>query len=138
MSRFRPFCRAEPTSGPGIVCPAIKPEESIMLKTLLAASAAIFVSTAAFAQSTVIVTEPAPVTSGTVVVRQAPPEVRTYVLEQDVQSVPYEGDVLVGRVLPQDVEVRVVDGHSDYGYTVINERRVLVDPQTREVIQIYD
>jgi Protein of unknown function (DUF1236) len=109
-----------------------------MLKTLLAASAAIFVSTAAFAQSTVIITEPAPVTSGTVVVRQAPPEVRTYVLEQDVQSVPYEGDVLVGRVLPQDVEVRVVDGYNDYAYTVVNERRLLVDPQTREVIQIYD
>ncbi len=110
-----------------------------MLKTLMAASAAILVSTAAFAQSTVIVTEqPAPPPPGAVIVREMPREVRTYVMEQDMQSVPYEGDVLVGRVLPQDVEVHVVDGYGDYAYTVVNKRRVVVDPQTREVIQVLD
>jgi Protein of unknown function (DUF1236) len=108
-----------------------------MLKTLMAASAAILVSTAAFAQSTVIVTQPAP-PPGAVIVREMPREVRTYVMEQDMQSVPYEGDVLVGRVLPQDVEVHVVDGYGDYAYTVVNKRRVVVDPQTREVIQVLD
>lgn len=109
-----------------------------MLKTLMAASAAILVSTAAFAQSTVIVTQPAPPPPGAVIVREMPREVRTYVMEQDMQSVPYEGDVLVGRVLPQDVEVHVVDGYGDYAYTIVNKRRVVVDPQTREVIQVLD
>ncbi len=108
-----------------------------MLKFIPAAAAALFVSTAAFAQSTVIVTEPAPA-PGAVVVREMPTEVRTYVLQQEVPSVSYSGDVLVGRVLPQDVQVRVVDGYDNYAYTVVNERRVIVDPGTREVIQVLD
>jgi hypothetical protein len=52
--------------------------------------------------------------------------------------VPYEGDVLVGRVLPDTVEVRPVQGYDEYGYTVINERRVIVDPQTHTVIQVLE
>jgi hypothetical protein len=127
----------EPFPGQGIHSP-YQSEEKLMLKTLFAASSMMAMSTVAFAQSTVIITEPAPVETGTVIMREAPSEVRTYVMEQDVQSVPYEGDVLVGRVLPQDVQVRSVDGHVDYGYTVVNERRVLVNPNTREVIQILD
>ncbi|MCO5730715.1 DUF1236 domain-containing protein [Rhizobium sp. SSA_523] len=108
-----------------------------MLKTLMAASAALFVSSAAFAQSTVIVTEPAPA-PGAVVVREMPAEVRTYVMQQQVPSVSYSGDVLVGRVLPQEVETHVIDGYGNYAYTVVNERRVVVDPQTRQVIQVLD
>lgn len=110
-----------------------------MLKTLMAASAAIFVSTAAFAQQTVIITEqPAPPPPGTVIVREMPSGVRTYVMRQEVPSVNYNGDVLVGEVLPQEVETHVIDGYGDYAYTVVNQRRVVVDPQTREVIQILD
>ena len=136
-------CSAEPSPGPGIVTPASTPEESIMTKSLLSkrlmvASAALFVSTSAFAQSTVIVTEPAPPPPGAVVVREAPAEVRTYVMKQQVPSVAYEGDVLVGRVLPQNVETHVIDGYGNYAYTIVNERRVVVDPQTREVIQVLD
>ncbi|MBT9368397.1 DUF1236 domain-containing protein [Rhizobium sp. CSW-27] len=108
-----------------------------MQKSLMAAFAAVFMSSAAFAQSTVIVTEPAP-PSGTVVVRELPPDVRTYVMRQEVPSVNYNGDVLVGRVLPQEVETHVIDGNGDYAYTIVNERRVVVDPATREVIQVLD
>lgn len=108
-----------------------------MMKSLLVATAALFISTAAFAQSTVIVTD-APPPPGTVVVREMPAQVRTYVMQQEVPSVAYDGDVLIGKVLPQDVEVHVVDGYGDYGYTVVNHRRVVVDPQTHEVIQILD
>ncbi|MFD1746118.1 DUF1236 domain-containing protein [Rhizobium helianthi] len=107
-----------------------------MLKSLMVASATLFISTAAMAQSTVVVTEPAP--PGAVVVREMPAQVRTYVMQQEVPSVAYQGDVLVGRVLPQDVEMRVVDGYDNYAYTVVNERRVIVDPGTREVIQVLD
>jgi len=55
-----------------------------------------------------------------------------------VESIPYEGDVVVGRVLPEAVEVRPVQGYSDYGYTIVNERRVIVNPQTRAVIQVLE
>lgn len=107
-----------------------------MLKSFVVASAALFVSTAAFAQSTVIVSEPPP--PGAIIVREMPAQVRTYVMEQRVPSVNYQGDVLVGRVLPQDVDVRVVDGYNNYAYTVVNERRVILDPGTRQVIQVLD
>ncbi|RWX75826.1 DUF1236 domain-containing protein [Neorhizobium lilium] len=111
-----------------------------MRKTLLAASAAFVALTgAAWAQSTVIIQEPAPapvVTQRSTVVM--PGQVRTYVLEQRVPSVVYEGDVVVGSTLPETVEVHTVDGYDDYAYTVVNEHRVIVDPRTRAVVQVLD
>jgi len=110
-----------------------------MRKIVMTASAAfIALSGAAWAQSTVIVQEPAPapvVTQSTVVM---PGAVRTYVMEQQVPSVAYEGDVVVGTTLPDTVEVHTVDGYNDYAYTVVNERRVVVNPQTRAVVQVLD
>lgn len=106
-----------------------------MLKSFIVASATLVLSTTAFAQSTVIVSEPPP---GAVVVQEMPTQVRTYVMQQSAPSVSYEGDVLVGRVLPQHVDVHVVDGYDNYAYTVVNERRVILDPGTRRVIQVLD
>jgi hypothetical protein len=106
-----------------------------MHKTIMAASAAFMaLSATAFAQSTVIV-DPA-VTNSTVV--ELPGEVRTYVLQQQGPSVVYEGDVVIGQALPDTVELQVVEGHDDYAYTVLNERRVIVNPQTRTVIQVLE
>ncbi len=106
-----------------------------MRKTLLAASAALIaLSGAAYAQTTVI-TQDAVTTSSTVVL---PGEVRTYVMEQSVPSVAYEGTIAVGSTLPDTVEVHTVQGHSDYAYTVVNDRRVIVNPQTRAVIQVLE
>jgi hypothetical protein len=106
-----------------------------MRKHLLAASAALMAFTGvAFAQTTVITQDPV-TTNSTVVM---PGEVRTYVMEQPIESVPYEGDVLVGEVLPDAVEVRPVQGYNDYAYTVVNERRVIVNPETRTVIQVLE
>lgn len=106
-----------------------------MLKSFIVGSATLVLSTTAFAQSTVIVSEPPP---GAVVVQEMPTEVHTYVMQQSVPSASYQGDVLVGRVLPQDVDVHVVDGYDKYAYTVVNERRVILDPGTRRVIQVLD
>lgn len=107
-----------------------------MRKTLMVASAAFLaLSASAFAQSTVVVTDPA-VTSSTTV--ELPGEVRTYVMEQSVPSVAYEGEIVVGQPIPDTVELHVVQGHDDYAYTVVNERRVIVNPQTRAVIQVLE
>ncbi|MCJ8519228.1 hypothetical protein ABID21_002046 [Pseudorhizobium tarimense] len=104
---------------------------------LLAASAAfVMMSGAALAQSTIIVQEQPPVVTGSTLV--VPGEVRTYVMEQTVPSVTYQGDVVVGTALPNTVEIHTVDGYNDYAYTVVNQRRVLIDPQTRTVIQVLD
>jgi hypothetical protein len=103
--------------------------------TLLASATFLALSASAFAQSAVIVTDPA-VTSSTTV--ELPGEVRTYVLRQEVPSVVYDGDIVVGTALPDTVELRTVDGYDGYAYTVVNERRVIVNPQTRAVIQVLE
>lgn len=109
-----------------------------MRNKLLPATAAAFLmlSAGAYAQSTVIVQETAPLTTESTVV--VPGEVRTYVLEQQVPSVVYEGDVVVGEVLPDTVEVHTIESNPDYAYTVVNERRVIVNPQTHTVVQVLE
>jgi len=105
-----------------------------MRKIMLATAAALLtVSSAAFAQSTVIVTDPAP--TGAIVL---PGEVRTYVMEQQTPSVVYDGDVVVGTTLPDTVEVHTVPDMDGYAYTVVNDRRVIVEPQTHRVIQVLE
>lgn len=107
------------------------------MRMLLAASAALLmVSGPAFSQGAIIVQETAPVVTGPTVV--LPGEVRTYVMEQSAPSVVYEGDILVGTPLPDVVEVHRIDGYDGYAYTVVNERRVVIDPQTRTVIEVLD
>jgi hypothetical protein len=67
----------------------------------------------------------------------APPdEVVTYVERERVPSVRVEGDVTTGYALPDTVEIRTIPRHQQYGYAVINERRVIVDPGSRKVIRV--
>ena len=108
-----------------------------MGNTLILAGAAALMTLAAsaHAQETVIIQQVPVATQSTIVV---PAPVETYVLERDVRSVPYQGDVLIGRVIEDPVELYPVDGYEDYSYTIVNERRVIVDPQTREIIQIIE
>ena len=67
-----------------------------------------------------------------------PGEVRTYVMEQSVPSVVYDGDIAVGATLPNTVEIHTVPNVDGYGYTVINERRVIVEPRTHRIIQVLE
>lgn len=63
-------------------------------------------------------------------------KVRTYVTEQSSPSVDYDGEVVVGKRIPQTVEVyRVPD--SDYSYTVVNKKRYIVN-QEREVVEVVE
>ncbi|MBB3591764.1 hypothetical protein FHX08_002108 [Rhizobium sp. BK529] len=105
-----------------------------MRKTMLAAAALMLTASSAFAQSSVIVTDPAQ-TGSTVVL---PGEVRTYVMEQNTPSVVYDGDITVGATLPDTVEVHPVPDADGYAYTVINQRRVIVEPQTHRIIQVLE
>lgn len=66
-----------------------------------------------------------------------PGEVRTYVLEQQTPSVIYEGEVVVGQPLPGSVKLYPVPDQ-DYSYTIVNERRVIIDPRTRAVIEVLE
>ncbi|ANL31900.1 hypothetical protein AMC90_PD00875 (plasmid) [Rhizobium phaseoli] len=65
-----------------------------------------------------------------------PGEVKTYVEKQDTPSVTFEGDVAVGTALPDTVEIHTIPDQPDYGYVVVNKKRVLVNPKTRTVIEV--
>lgn len=70
------------------------------------------------------------------------PRFRTYVVEQRVPSYRYESDLRVGAVLPE-TGVTYYDVPADYHvtgyrYTYVNEHAVLVDPRTRQIVQIID
>jgi len=50
--------------------------------------------------------------------------------------VTYDGTVVVGDPLPDTVEVYPIPQQPTYGYVVVNQQRVLVDPQSRRVIEV--
>lgn len=67
-----------------------------------------------------------------------PGEVKTYVLEQKNPSVMIEGDLVVGTALPEAVEIHTIPDQPDYSYVIVNDKRVLVNPKTRTVIEVVE
>ena len=66
-----------------------------------------------------------------------PARVVTYVQQQPVQnSVVVEQPIVVGKPVPQEVVLMPVAEDPRYSYTIVNEQRVIVDPQTRTVVQV--
>ncbi len=105
-----------------------------MKRILIAVSAALLATGTAFAQSTVVVTPDSSEPSGSTVV--IPGEVRHMATEQEVPSATYEGDVVVGSELPSSVEIHRISSNDAYSYSIINEKRVIVDPHTHKIIEI--
>ena len=69
----------------------------------------------------------------------APPdEVITYVERENIPSARVEGDVVVGFTLPSTIQLRTVPRHERFGYAVVNDRRVIVEPGTRRVIRVIE
>ena len=72
----------------------------------------------------------------------ARPRFRTYVTGRHLPSYRYDNDVRVGVVLPQrGVSYYPVPreyGRTQYRYTVVNDRPVLVEPRSRRIVQIID
>lgn len=70
------------------------------------------------------------------------PRFKQYVVTQRPTSYTYAEPLAVGTVLPQQGvvyrEVPAEYGVSGYRYSVVNDRAVLVDPNTRRVVQIID
>jgi hypothetical protein len=74
---------------------------------------------------------------GDVEVVTPPAEVRTYIDTTEVSTVPFEGDLVVGTTLPPGVTVAEVPNYR-YSYVRLNDRPVLVDPETRRVVYVYE
>lgn len=67
--------------------------------------------------------------------------VRRYRDQQNVPSVTYDRQVIIGDELPGTMTYYPVEGRpsvSNYRYTVINGRTVLVDRDTRRVVEVID
>ncbi|CAD7051129.1 hypothetical protein REJC140_01686 [Pseudorhizobium endolithicum] len=67
-----------------------------------------------------------------------PQEVIRYVETQPAPSasVVVEEEIVVGKPVPEAVVLTPVPDHETYAYAVVNEQRVIVDPQTRTVVQV--
>ena len=49
-------------------------------------------------------------------------------------SVTVRERIVVGEPLPDTVELRPVSRYSEYRYAVVNDRRIIVEPRTRKII----
>lgn len=67
---------------------------------------------------------------------------RIYALGERRPSVALAGPVRVGTVLPEDgivyYDVPREFALPDYSYTIVNDHPVLVDPQTRRIVEVID
>ncbi len=70
------------------------------------------------------------------------PRFQRYVVEQRPTSYSYDQPVAVGAILPATgvtyYAVPAEYGVTNYRYTVVNDRPVLVEPGTRRIVQVID
>jgi hypothetical protein len=69
---------------------------------------------------------------------EPPAEVREYVVRERVPSVSYREEVVVGKPVARSVQLRSIPKHKDYQFAVINNKRVIVEPKSRRIIQIIE
>jgi hypothetical protein len=94
-----------------------------MKSSVAGAVLSLALSVPAFAQDVVVVPDP----------------VTTWVTEQPLDDdVVVEKDVVVGDALPDKIVVKNVKDHDDFGYAVVNKKRVIIQPSTRKVVKIID
>jgi hypothetical protein len=68
-----------------------------------------------------------------------PDEVDQYVTEQPYDDpAVVDEDVVVGEELPDTVVIHRVPEYEDYGYAVVNRHRVIIQPETRRIIRVYN
>jgi hypothetical protein len=65
-----------------------------------------------------------------------PPRACSYVIEQDVEAIAIEDEVIVGRPLPETVVLHEIPETETYVFAHVNDHRVLVDPDTRVVVEV--
>jgi hypothetical protein len=67
---------------------------------------------------------------------QLPPTACSYVVTQQVPTVKYEKQIVVGEPLPATVQLHAIPDTQTYVFASVNDRRVLVDPKTRVVVEV--
>ncbi len=64
-------------------------------------------------------------------------QIDAWAMSQSGKSSKVEGDVMVGTMVPDSVEIVDVPVYRNYGYVMLNDHRVLVDRTTHKVIKVY-
>ena len=67
---------------------------------------------------------------------EPPQEVQTYVLQEPMQPTRVQAEIVEGQPLAAGVEIRPVPKYPQYGYAIVNNQRVIVEPKTRQVIKV--
>ncbi|WP_134496611.1 DUF1236 domain-containing protein [Microvirga pakistanensis] len=79
---------------------------------------------------------------GTALTAEESTRVRGYVVAQRRPSIRVADEVVVGQPLPSRVRLypvpQTVGLSNPYSYTIVNDRTVLVDPETRTVVQVIE
>lgn len=66
-----------------------------------------------------------------------PEQVMTYIDQHPGETITYDGDVVVGTIVPAGAQMVAVPDY-EYSYVRINDRAVLVEPSTRRVVYVYE
>ena len=65
-----------------------------------------------------------------------PPTACEYVIKEEVPVATIEQEVIVGEPLPETVVLHPIPETKTYVFANVNEKRVLVDPDTRVVVEV--
>ena len=111
-----------------------------MKRAMLLSFAMLLVSGAAYAQSTVVTTGAAPVVT---IEPEYRTRIHTYVTEHRPPAIETREHLIVGATIPEDVELSAVPDDwgpavTHYRYVYSNDHVMLVEPQTRRVVQIVE
>jgi uncharacterized protein YraI len=63
------------------------------------------------------------------------PQVRAYIIENEIEPVYLEGEVVVGAGVPETVELREIPDY-EYRYVYINGQPVIVEPRERRIVYV--
>jgi hypothetical protein len=111
-----------------------------MKKLFLISTAAVLVATGAFGQNTVVTTTGKAHAGAVQIEPEYRTRIHTYVTEHKIRPVETRERIVVGSPVPRDVELVTVPTEwgpslTRYRYVYSGERVMLVDPETRTVVQ---
>jgi hypothetical protein len=76
------------------------------------------------------------VAGGAIGSQALPPTACSYVVEQDIEGVTFEGAVVVGEPLPAAIVLHEIPDTKTYVFAEVNSQRVIVDPESRVVVEV--
>lgn len=111
-----------------------------MKRLLLITAAAALISTGALAESTVVTNTTGTARAGLQIEPEYPTKIRFYVTEHKIRPVETRARIVVGSPVPREVELEAVPTEwgpslTRYRYVYSGEHVILVDPETRTVVQ---